>query len=231
MGQSILVIEDEQNLVAALKVTLEREGYQVLFSYDGIEGLGKARSEKPDLVILDVMLPSLDGLEVCRMIRRESNTPILFLTAKGEEIDRVVGLEIGGDDYVTKPFSMRELVARVRGILRRSDVTSSSESDSPQTRHLIAGRLEIHLDSHSATLDGNILHLRPKEFDLLAFLVSNKGIAFTRDQLLEKVWGYDYMGETRTVDVHIRWLREKLQSDTIYPPRITTIRGVGYRLD
>ena len=230
-SQNILVVEDEQNLVAALKITLEREGYQVDFSHDGISGLEKARSLNPDLIILDVMLPSLDGLEICRMIRRESNTPILFLTARGEEIDRVVGLELGADDYVTKPFSMRELVARVRSILRRSDVTSSNESGALQTRHLISGRLEMNLDSHSAILEGKTLHLKPKEFDLLAFLVSNSGIAFTRDHLLEKVWGYDYVGETRTVDVHVRWIREKIQSDTGTSPRIITIRGIGYRLD
>lgn len=229
--QSILVVEDEQNLVAALKVSLEREGYQVYFSHDGISGLETARSVKPDLLILDVMLPSLDGFELCRMIRRESEVPILFLTAKGEEIDRVVGLELGADDYVTKPFSMRELIARVRGILRRSLITETQTSKSNTNRHMTLGRLEIDLDSHSAGLDGETLYLKPKEFDLLAFLVANRGIAFSREQLLEHVWGYDYMGESRTVDVHVRWLREKVQSDDGLPPRIITIRGIGYRLD
>ena len=177
------------------------------------------------------MLPSLDGFELCRMIRRESEVPILFLTAKGEEIDRVVGLELGADDYVTKPFSMRELIARVRGILRRSLITETQISKSNTTRHMTLGRLEIDLDSHSAGLDGETLYLKPKEFDLLAFLVANRGIAFSREQLLEHVWEYDYMGESRTVDVHVRWLREKIQSDDGLPPRIITIRGIGYRLD
>ena len=227
--QSILIVEDEQNLVAALKVSLEREGYRVYVSHDGVSGLEKARSLQPDLLILDVMLPSLDGFEVCRMIRRESNIPILFLTAKGEEIDRVVGLELGADDYVTKPFSMRELVARVRGILRRSLTTQTQSPNTP--RQFSLGRIKIDLDSHSAVLNGKPLYLKPKEFDLLAFLVAHQGIAFSRDQLLESVWGYDYMGESRTVDVHVRWLREKIQSDSGLPPRIITIRGIGYRLD
>ena len=163
------------------------------------------------------------------MIRRESNIPILFLTAKGEEIDRVVGLELGADDYVTKPFSMRELVARVRGILRRSLTTQTQSPNTP--RQFSLGRIEIDLDSHSAVLNGKPLYLKPKEFDLLAFLVAHQGIAFSRDQLLENVWGYDYMGESRTVDVHVRWLRQKIQSDSGLPPRIITIRGIGYRLD
>jgi DNA-binding response OmpR family regulator len=229
--QSVLVIEDEENLVEALRFNLEREGYQVHTAQDGEQGLDAARQVSPDLIILDIMLPALDGLEICRILRRESDVPILILTAKGEEIDRVVGLELGADDYVTKPFSMRELLARARGMLRRSRVASEASSG-PRLRQLLkVGDLEIDLDSHVARLKGEPLNLKPREFDLLALLVANKGRAFTRDQILERVWGHDYVGESRTVDVHIRWLREKIQSYPNSPQRIITIRGVGYRLE
>ena len=229
--QSVLVIEDEENLVEALRFNLEREGYQVHTAQDGEQGLDAARQVSPDLIILDIMLPALDGLEICRILRRESDVPILILTAKGEEIDRVVGLELGADDYVTKPFSMRELLARARGMLRRSRVASEASSG-PRLRQLLkVGDLEIDLDSHIARLKGEPLNLKPREFDLLALLVANKGRAFTRDQILERVWGHDYVGESRTVDVHIRWLREKVQSYPNSPQGIITIRGVGYRFE
>ena len=228
---SILVIEDEENLVEVLRYNLEREGYQVYASNDGAHGLETARSQKPDLIILDVMLPSLDGLEVCRILRRESEVPILILTAKGEEIDRVVGLELGADDYVTKPFSMREVIARVRGMLRRSHSDFGPNSLGGSRRPIRVGDLEMDLEGHTAKLRGEPLALKPREFDLLALLASHRGRAFTRDQILEQVWGHDYYGETRTVDVHIRWLREKLQSYPNCPQRIITIRGVGYRFE
>ena len=230
-NESVLVIEDEENLVEALRYNLEREGYQVRACLDGAEGLGYARASKPDLVILDVMLPSLDGLEICRILRRESDIPILFLTARGEEIDKVVGLELGADDYVTKPFSMREMIARVKGMLRRSHAGAGGGWDKASHRLIRAGDLELDLDRHSATLLGEPLSLKPREFDLLALLASNQGRAMTRDQILERVWGHDYFGETRTVDVHIRWLREKIQSYPQCPQRIITIRGVGYRFE
>ena len=230
-NESVLVIEDEENLVEALRYNLEREGYRVRACLDGADGLDTARASRPDLIILDVMLPSLDGLEICRILRRESDVPILFLTARGEEIDRVVGLELGADDYVTKPFSVREVIARVRGMLRRHLSPARHDYDEA-ARHLIhAGDLELDLDGHSATLKGEPLALKPREFDLLAMLASNVGRAFTRDQLLERVWGHDYFGETRTVDVHVRWLREKIQSYPQCPQRIITIRGVGYRFE
>lgn len=229
--QSVLVIEDEENLVEALRFNLEREGYQVYSAQDGAQGLDAARQASPDLIILDIMLPTLDGFEICRILRRETDVPILILTAKGEEIDRVVGLELGADDYVTKPFSMREILARVRGMLRRSRVASEASAGTGVRQLLKAGDLEIDLDSHIARLRGEPLNLKPREFDLLALLVANKGRAFTRDQILERVWGHDYVGETRTVDVHIRWLREKIQSYPNSPQRIITIRGVGYRLE
>jgi DNA-binding response OmpR family regulator len=229
--QSVLVIEDEENLVEALRFNLEREGYQVHTAPDGAQGLDTARQISPDLIILDIMLPALDGLEICRILRRETDVPILILTAKGEEIDRVVGLELGADDYVTKPFSMRELLARIRGMLRRSRAASEAFSGPRLSQLLKVGDLEIDRDSHVARLKGEHLNLKPREFDLLALLVANKGRAFTRDQILERVWGHDYVGETRTVDVHIRWLREKIQSYPNSPQSIITIRGVGYRFE
>jgi DNA-binding response OmpR family regulator len=229
--QSVLVIEDEENLLEALRFNLGREGYQVYTAQDGAQGLDTARQVNPELIILDIMLPALDGLEICRILRRETDVPILILTARGEEIDRVVGLELGADDYVTKPFSMRELLARVRGMLRRSRAASDASPRNGARQLLKVGDLEIDLDSHVARLKGEPLNLKPKEFDLLALLVGNKGRAFTRDQILERVWGHDYVGESRTVDVHIRWLREKIQSYPNSPQGIITIRGVGYRFE
>ena len=228
---SVLVIEDEENLVEALRVSLEMEGFQVYTAHDGGKGLEIARQLRPDLVVLDVMLPTLDGFEICRILRRESDIPILILTAKGEEIDRVVGLELGADDYVTKPFSMREVVARIRGMLRRSRVASEASRGMHHPQVLKAGDLEVDVDGHTARLKGEPLALKPREFDLLSLLIGNKGRALTRDQILERVWGHDYIGETRTVDVHIRWLREKIQSYANSPQRIITIRGVGYRFE
>ena len=230
-NESVLVIEDEENLVEVLRYNLEREGYRVEACLDGAEGLDSARSSHPDLIILDVMLPGLDGFEICRILRRESDVPILFLTARGEEIDKVVGLELGADDYVTKPFSVREVVARVKGMLRRSQSTARDGSPDAAHRVIRAGDLELDLDGHSVTLQGSPLSLKPREFDLLAMLASNQGRALTRDQILERVWGHDYFGETRTVDVHIRWLRGKIQNYPHAPQRIITIRGVGYRFE
>ena len=229
--QKVLVVEDEENLVEALRYNLEREGYDVLTARDGEKGLELAKGSNPDIIILDIMLPRLDGLEVCRILRRENNTPILMLTAKGEEVDRIVGLELGADDYVTKPFSMRELLARVRAMLRRSRMASEASSSSAASESYTAGDLEVDLSSHTARIAGVALDLKPREFDLLALLVANKGRAISRDQILERLWGYDYIGDTRTVDVHVRWLREKIETDPGSPKRIITIRGVGYRFE
>ena len=230
--KSVLVVEDEENLLEALRYNLEREGYQVYTAADGGDGLELARKLNPSLVLLDIMLPTLDGFEVCRILRRESEVPILILTAKGEEVDRVVGLELGADDYITKPFSIRELVARVRNTLRRTQYLEESHSPAEsEAESYWVGNLEIDLHRHEARLAGTPLNLKPKEFDLLALLAANQGRAFTRDQILEKVWGYDYIGQTRTVDVYISWLREKLQGDPSTARSIVTIRGVGYRLD
>ena len=229
--RSVLVVEDEENLLEALRYNLEKEGYQVHTATDGGDGLELARRVNPSLVLLDIMLPTLDGFEVCRILRRESEVPILMLTARGEEVDRVVGLELGADDYITKPFSIRELVARVRNTLRRTRYQEGAPNAEAEAQTYRVGNLEVNLNSHEARLAGQPLNLKPKEFDLLALLVANRGRAFTRDQILERVWGYDYIGQTRTVDVYISWLREKLQADPTTAKSIVTIRGVGYRLD
>ncbi len=226
-SRSVLVVEDEENLLAALRYNLEHDGHSVLTAADGAKGLETARAASPDLIILDVMLPGLDGLEICRILRRESDAPILMLTAKGEEIDRVVGLELGADDYVAKPFSMRELMARVRALMRRP----RSRTAGPRGETLQAGPLMLDTEAHSARLGGDELRLKPREFDLLALFMRNPGRAFTRDQILERLWGHDYIGDVRTVDVHVRWLREKIEAEPSAPARIITIRGVGYRFE
>jgi two-component system OmpR family response regulator len=224
-NDKILVVEDDRTLLNVLKYNLTKEGYSVVTAVDGVEALEVARRDKPDFIILDIMLPKMSGFEVCRILRKEMTVPILMLTAKTEEVDKVVGLEIGADDYMTKPFSMRELLARIRAMLRRV------EMQVPTAGTLKLGDIEIDINRHAITKGGNILSLTPKEFDLLAFLAKNKGLVFSRDQLLEKVWGYDYAGDTRTVDVHIRWLREKLEDNPAKPKRLVTVRGVGYKLE
>ena len=223
----MLVVEDEENLLAAIRYNLEREGYRALTATDGEEGLRKATQDDPDLLVLDVMLPVLDGFEVCRLVRRESDVPILFLTAKDQEMDRVVGLELGADDYVVKPFSMRELLARVRAMLRRPRAGAGQS----QPVRIVAGDLELDLSSHTLKRDGEPVELKPRAFELLALLMSNRSRVFTRDQILERLWGIDYIGDARTVDVHIRWIREKIETNAGKPTRIVTVRGVGYRFD
>ncbi len=230
-AQTVLIVEDEENILEAVRYNLEHEGYRVLAAQDGEEGLTLTRQDSPDLVLLDIMLPQLDGFELCRILRRESDVPILMLTAKGEEIDRVVGLELGADDYVTKPFSMRELVVRVRNLLRRSAAASGREAQAASNSVLSANGLEVDVDGHTARLDGRPLQMKPREFSLLALLMENMGRVFTREQILERLWGYDYIGDARTVDVHVRWLREKIEPEPGKPRRIVTIRGVGYRFD
>jgi DNA-binding response OmpR family regulator len=242
VGRKILVVDDEAVLVETIAYNLEQAGYQVITAGDGSSALQAAHRESPDLIILDIMLPEMDGLEVCRQLRRESNTsttPIMMLTARGEEIDKVVGLEVGADDYVTKPFGRRELLARVRALLRRSDYVPpqaqgeqngvDSANEVPrQQRELVAGPLRIDLAGRRVICRGQELELQPKQFDLLTYLVRNRGTVLTRDQLLHNVWGYDYAGDTRTVDVHVRWLREKIEEDPANPRLLQTVRGVGY---
>ena len=229
--EKILVVEDEENILEAIKYSLTSEGFDVYGAEDGEKGLEMARELVPDLVLLDVMLPKIDGFEVCRMLRKDMDLPVFMLSAKAEEIDRVVGLEIGADDYITKPFSMRELVVRVRNSLRRRSLASSENNSSDSKEIIKAGDLEIDLTSHVIKLSGENLEMKPREFDLLVMLASSKGRAFTRDQILERLWGHEYIGDIRTVDVHVRWIREKIEVDPGKPSRIMTIRGVGYRFD
>jgi DNA-binding response OmpR family regulator len=226
----ILIVEDEVNLLEAVKYNLEREGFTVFTATDGQQGWELAHTAEPDLVILDIMLPKLDGLELCRMLRKQSDVPVLMLTAKTQEVDRVVGLEVGADDYVSKPFSMRELMARVRALLRRAR-TAQKRADGAEREVVVSGDLEVDTASHVARLGGHPLELKPREFQLLALLMSSKGRVLTRDQILERLWGHDYIGDSRTVDVHIRWLREKIENDPATPKRIATVRGVGYRFE
>ena len=231
-ANKVLVVEDDQTLLDVLKYNLVKEGYVVETATDGAQALEVARGEKPDVIILDIMLPELDGLEVCHILRREMTTPILMLTAKSEEVDKVVGLEIGADDYMTKPFSMRELLARVRSMLRRAEIVRQESSVVVNTDAVVTmGDLAIDIDRHRVSRSGEPVELAPKEFDLLAFLAANSGRVFSRDYLLERVWGYDYAGGTRTVDVHMRWLRKKLENDPANPRHLITVRGVGYKFE
>ncbi|MCS6861041.1 MAG: response regulator transcription factor [Abditibacteriales bacterium] len=224
MSQRILIIEDEKPIADAVAYSLKREGFTVTVATDGESGLSLARTEKPDLIILDLMLPGMDGLAVCRAVRREARTPIIMLTAKAEETDKVVGLELGADDYVTKPFSVRELIARVKAVLRRAADTAAADEE-----ELVSSNLVINLAEHTVTLDGKPVSLSPKEFDLLTTFLRHRGRVLSRDVLLEQVWGEDTYIDTHTVDVHIRWLREKIEVNPSKPERIVTVRGVGYK--
>jgi DNA-binding response OmpR family regulator len=226
----ILVVDDELSLAQTVSYTLRREGYDVITAEDGPTALAAAKEHEPDLVVLDLMLPGIDGLEVCRRLRRSSTVPVLMLTARGEEIDRVIGLEVGADDYLPKPFSMRELLARIRALLRRYDIIREQVAEQRATGAdvLKVGSLTIDVDAHRATRNGEELPLTPKEFALLTTLVRNKGIVLTPRRLLELVWGYSD-SETRTVTVHIRTLRAKIEDDPSEPTLIETVRGVGYR--
>lgn len=229
----VLVVEDDRALVEALEYNLRRAGYEVLVAVDGVEGLEVARRERPDLIVLDVMLPKVDGFEVCRALRQESSVPILMLTARTDEVDRVVGLELGADDYVTKPFGMRELLARVKALLRRDRLIReelAGEVGSGEKR-LVFDDLVIDVPARKVFLLGKELFLRPKEYDLLLFLARHRGVVLSRELILERVWGWDFSGGSRTVDVHVRWLREKLEADPSNPSRIVTVRGIGYRFE
>jgi len=227
METTVLIVEDDPNLQRTLAYNLSREGYRTLTAGDGAAGLDLARREKPDLIVLDLMLPVMSGLDVCRVLRQEMSVPILMLTARAEETDKVIGLEIGADDYVTKPFGMREFIARVHALLRRASVKEAAAS--PEI--ITFGDVELDLSRHRVSREGTPLELTPKEYDLLAFLARNKRFVFSREQLLEKVWGYEYAGDTRTVDVHIRWLRRKIEPDPHRPCYLITVRGTGYKLE
>jgi DNA-binding response OmpR family regulator len=221
---SILVVEDDATVRDTLALNLRAEEYEVFTAADGEEGLRQARELEPDLVVLDVMLPVLDGLTVCRFLRRESQVPIILLTARGTETDKIIGLETGADDYIVKPFSLGEFLARVRAALRRGEVSAPSNE-------LQAGDLRLDLIGRRAFQNDQEVQLAPREFELLSTLMRNKGAVLTRDLLLASVWGDDYVGDERTVDVHIRWLRQKIEQDASDPQRIVTVRGVGYRFE
>ena len=224
MTRTILVVDDEPTLRDTLVEALEAEGYRAVPAADGREALARFRAERPDLVLLDLMLPDLSGIEVCRIIRAESGVPIVMLTAKDSEVDKIVGLELGADDYVTKPFSLRELSARLRAIFRRGEQLAT---ETPPALHDL-GSVQVDLAGHRILRDGHDVPAKPKVFGLLAFLLRHPGQVFSRDQLLERVWGYDYAGETRTVDVHVHWLRGAIEADPSRPEFVHTVRGVGY---
>lgn len=224
-NELVLVVDDEKTLVKALSFNLEKEGFRVEQAYDGEEALQKVFDLKPDIVVLDLMLPELDGFEVCRRIRKKLDIPIIMLTARSEDIDKVLGLELGADDYLTKPFNSRELVARIKAILRRSTLREE------EAKKLIQiGSLQIDLLQHRVRLGEVDINLTTKEFALLSFLAANAGNVYSREQLLDQVWGYDYYGDVRTVDVHIRHLREKIERDPGNPELILTIWGTGYKI-
>ncbi len=224
---NVLVVDDEEPILELLKFNLEKEGYKVSSAKNGAEALASLQKEIPDLVVLDVMLPGMDGLEVCRQMRQYakfSDIPVIMLTAKGEEIDKIVGLELGADDYMTKPFSPRELIARIKARLRR---VKNHEHD--EAEKLISGNLRIDLQRFKVVVDGREVECTPKEFELLKLLAAHPGRVFSREDLLTKIWGYEYLGDTRTVDVHIRHLRQKIENDPSNPEHIETLRGIGYR--
>nr|WP_312855464.1 response regulator transcription factor [Litoribacterium kuwaitense] len=228
--KTILVVDDEPSIVTLLQYNLQQAGYDVITANDGEEALQKILEEEITLVVLDLMLPKIDGVEVCKQLRQQKNQlPILMLTAKDDEFDKVLGLELGADDYMTKPFSPREVVARVKAILRRTQIPTSEEStDHP---FVVLGDLEVYPDQYEAYYKKEVLELTPKEFELLAYLAKHRGRVLTRDQLLSAVWNYDFVGDTRIVDVHISHLREKIEEDTKKPVYIKTIRGLGYKME
>lgn len=230
----ILVVDDESSIVTLLQFNIEKAGFDVVTAEDGRTGYELALSEKPDLIVLDLMLPEMDGIEVCKQLRQDKvETPILMLTAKDDELDKIIGLELGADDYLTKPFSPREVVARIKAILRRSagKATDVEPEESPKEKALHVGELKILTESYEVYLQDELLDLTPKEFELLVYLANHRGKVFSRDQLLDAVWNYDYIGETRIVDVHVSHLRDKIEADTKQPRYIKTIRGFGYKME
>lgn len=237
MPEKILVVDDEISLQETVAYNLKKQGYDVQTTGDGAEALELARELQPDLIILDVMLPGLDGFEICRILRREMTTPVLMLTARDDEIDRVVGLEVGADDYMAKPFSMRELIARVKAMLRRVRLIREEVSEAeagegkPKQEVLEFGNLRIDITRREITVNGEVVAFKPKEYELLTFLAQHQGQVLSREFILERVWGWDFIGDSRTVDVHVRWLREKIEHDPANPRRIITVRGAGYRFE
>ena len=236
MSERILVVEDEKALLESLTYNLRHQGYIVDPVSDGLEALDSARKNHPDLILLDIMLPGMDGFEIARTLRKEMNTPILMLTARDDEIDRVVGLEVGADDYMTKPFSLRELQARVKAMLRRvrlirEEMGIKQQEEVSGNPPLVFDNISLDDERHVVLMNAQPLDLKPKEYSLLKFFMENPGKVFSRDQLLREIWGWDFTGESRTVDVHVRWLRQKIEVDPARPSRIVTIRGTGYRFE
>lgn len=226
-NEKILIVDDEEHIVELIKFNLEANGYKTITASNGLEALELAKNEKPDLVLLDIMLPGLNGNDVCKEIRKDteiSTMPIIMITAKGEELDRILGLELGADDYVTKPFSVRESMARIKAVLRRTKVEAVNDTYS-------FGNVSIDFNKHEVMKNGEKVELTLKEFELLQILIKNRGRVLTRDLLLDKIWGYEFIGETRTIDVHIRYLRKKIEDDDKNPKFIETIRGIGYRFN
>jgi DNA-binding response OmpR family regulator len=236
MPELILVVDDELSLQETLAYNLKRQGYEVETASDGNLALEIARKLHPDLIVLDVMLPGIDGFEVCRILRQEMATPVLMLTARDDEIDRVVGLEVGADDYMVKPFSMRELMARVKAMLRRvrlirEEIIQQTNPTEQLGQILNFDNLSIDINRREVILNEKVLGFKPKEYELLTFLAQHRGQVLSREFILERVWGWDYIGDSRTVDVHVRWLREKIEPDPAEPHRIITVRGAGYRFE
>lgn len=232
MAEKILIVEDELTLQETLAYNLKHQGYEVETANDGQTAIDKAKQINPDLILLDIMLPGMDGFEVCRILRKDMSVPILMLTARDDEIDRVVGLEVGADDYLTKPFSMRELIARVKALLRRARLMQNMNKDSESTHKILQfNNMIIDETRHEVMVNDKPLVLKPKEYDLLLYLARHRGHVLSREQILKEVWGWDYFGDSRTVDVHIRWLREKIEVNPAEPKRIITIRSVGYRFE
>jgi DNA-binding response OmpR family regulator len=235
MVEKILIVEDEISLQETLAYNLKKQGYEVVIAGDGPSALEVVRNSKPDLILLDIMLPGMDGFEVCRKLRSEVSTPVLMLTARDDEIDRVVGLEVGADDYLTKPFSMRELIARVKAMLRRvkiiRDEINLINIGADQKSFFEFDKIKIDLNRRELRVDKKIVSLKPKEYELLIYLIRHKNQVLSRDQILESVWGWEYIGDSRTVDVHVRWLREKIEDEPSNPKRIITARGAGYRFE
>ena len=235
MAEKILVVDDEISLQETLSYNLKKQGYDVETTGNGTDALELARQTKPDLIILDVMLPGLDGFEVCRILRKEMSTPVLMLTARDDEIDRVVGLEVGADDYLAKPFSMRELIARVKAMLRRirldREEALQAESNKPINNIMTFDNLCIDMTRREIKVNEQVVPFKPKEYELLTFFAQHQGQVLSREFILERVWGWDFIGDSRTVDVHVRWLREKIEADPAEPKRIVTVRGAGYRFE
>ena len=230
--KTVLIVEDEKNIVDIIRFNLQRTGYDTLEAYDGEAGLAMAREKKPDLILLDVMMPKMMGFDVCRALRAEGdNVPVIILTAREEEEDKILGLEIGADDYITKPYSFRELLARVRAVLRRNQMVADAAESSDDDIPLICGDISMKIGQHEVMVRGENVFFPLKEFELLEYLMQNKGRVMTRHQLIDRIWGSDYVGDTKTLDVHVKRVRSKIEEDPAHPKYLTTVRGLGYKID